>query len=148
VTPAVNGGGRQTMKRPVNKGLFAFLCVAALVNPGNAQTASPALNTLKEVGDTLSACWLPPPMEEGRPGMEITAVFSFNRSGEILGEPRFTYLTPGVSTAVRAAYQRAVAATLKRCTPLKFTPELAGALAGRPFAMRFIDNRTPPGRRA
>ena len=106
------------------------------------------MNTLNELGDALKACWLPPPMEEARPGMEITVLFSFNRAGEIFGEPRFTYITPGISTAVRAAYQRAVAATLKRCTPLKLTPGLAGALAGRPFTMRFIDDRTPPGRRA
>jgi hypothetical protein len=124
---------------------IALLCVGAVATPVQAQ--KPALNTINDVGDALSACWIPPPMEESRPGMEITVLFSFNRAGEILGEPRFTYLTPGVSTGVRAAYQRAVAATLRRCTPLQFTPGLAGALAGRPFTMRFIDSRSPPGKR-
>ena len=50
-------------------------------------------------------------------------------------------MTRGISTDMRAAYQRAVAAALKRCNPLAFTPKLGGALAGRPFAIRFIDNR-------
>jgi hypothetical protein len=123
-------------------------CTAIIAGAGHGETAKRALNTINDVGEALQACWLPPPMEESLPGMQITVLFSFNRAGEILGEPRFTYLTPGVSTAVRAAYQRAVAATLKRCTPLNFTPALGGALAGRPFTMRFIDNRPPPGRRA
>jgi hypothetical protein len=126
------------------------VCLACAVIAGAAhgQTSNRTLSTLNDVGEALRECWVPPPMAEGRPGMEITVLFSFNRAGEILGEPRFTYLTPGVSTAVRASYQRAVAATLKRCTPLKFTPELGGALAGRPFTMRFLDSRPTPGRRA
>jgi hypothetical protein len=99
------------------------------------------LNTIQEVFTALRACWLPPPMDQSRKGTEITVVFSFNRSGEILGEPRFTYITRGISTDMRAAYQRAVAAALKRCNPLAFTAKLGGALAGRPFAIRFIDNR-------
>jgi hypothetical protein len=126
-------------------GLASF---AVTAGPAYGQTSRPPLNTLGDVGDALQACWVPPPMEESSPGMQITVLFSFNRAGEILGEPRFTYLTPGVSTKVRAAYQRAVAATLKRCTPLNFTPKLGGALAGRPFTMRFIDSRPTPGRRA
>ena len=144
----MNAGRRPVMTRRVSTTLGALLCFATLASLAHGQASSRELNTLKDVGDALSACWIPPAMEEARPGMEITVVFSFNRAGEILGEPRFTYLTPGVSTAMRAAYQRAVAATLKRCTPLKFTPGLAGAIAGRPFSMRFIDSRSPPGRRA
>jgi hypothetical protein len=128
--------------------IVGLACTAVIGSAAHGQTAKRALNTINEVGEALQACWLPPPMEESRPGMQITVLFSFNRAGEILGEPRFTYLTPGVSTAMRASYQRAVAATLKRCTPLNFTPELGGALAGRPFTMRFIDSRPTPGRRA
>jgi hypothetical protein len=126
--------------------IVGLACIGILAGPANGQSSSPALNTLGDVSEALQACWVPPAMEESSPGMQITVLFSFNRDGEILGEPRFTYLTPGVSTKVRAAYQRAVAAALKRCTPLKFTPALGGALAGRPFTMRFIDNRG--GRRA
>jgi hypothetical protein len=87
-------------------------------------------------------------LDQAHEGMEISVRLSFTRAGGVLGEPRFTYRTPGVSQQVRAAYERAVAATLARCTPLRFTPELGGALAGRPFAIRFIDNRSRPERRA
>jgi len=40
----------------------------------------------------------------------------------------------GVVTALDAA--------LKRCTPLNFSPGMAGAVAGRPIAIRFVDDRT------
>jgi hypothetical protein len=30
---------------------------------------------------------------------------------------------------------------LERCTPLRFTPGLGGAIAGRPIAIRYVDNR-------
>jgi len=99
------------------------------------------LNTIQDVFGALRACWVPPPMDQSREGTQVTVVFSFKRDGEILGEPRFTFATPGLSVAVKVAYQRAVAAALKRCNPLAFTPKLGGALAGRPFAIRFIDNR-------
>jgi hypothetical protein len=31
---------------------------------------------------------------------------------------------------------------LKRCVPLHFSAGMAGAVAGRPIAIRFVDNRT------
>ena len=36
----------------------------------------------------------------------------------------------------------ALDAALKRCTPLNFSPGMAGAVAGRPIAIRFVDDRT------
>jgi len=99
------------------------------------------LNTIQDVFAAFRACWMPPPLDQARPGMEVTVRFSFNRNGEILGEPRFTFVTRDVSDDVRAVYKRAVADTLSRCTPLTFTPALGNALAGRPFALRFIDDR-------
>ncbi len=41
----------------------------------------------------------------------------------------------------RATYLNAANASLKACLPLKFTDDLAGALAGRPIAIRYVDNR-------
>ena len=116
--------------------------------PDRGQRPTKQLNTLRDVFAAVHACWLPPPMDQAHEGMEISVQLSFTRDGGILGEPRFTYQTRGVTQQVRTAYQRAVAATLARCTPLRFTPDLGGALAGRPFAIRFTDNRPRPERRA
>jgi hypothetical protein len=42
---------------------------------------------------------------------------------------------------VRAAYPKAINASLDACVPLKFTGDLGGALAGRPIMIRYVDNR-------
>jgi hypothetical protein len=117
-------------------------------DPVPGQRPTKQLNTIRDVFAAIHACWLPPPIDQAYAGMQISVRLSFTRDGGILGEPRFTYLTRGVSQPVRTAYERAVVATLARCAPLPFTAELGGALAGRPFAIRFIDNRPIPERRA
>ena len=103
------------------------------------------LNTLNDVFAALRACWVPPPLAEARPGMEISMRLSFTRKGEVMGEPRFTFVTPGVSAEHRGAYQRAVAAAVSRCAPLPLTDGLGGAIAGRPVSIRFIDQRNQRG---
>jgi hypothetical protein len=100
-----------------------------------------ALNTLKEVGAALSACWIPPPIEQSRAGMQITVMMSFKRNGELLGQPRITFQTPGASDEQRLAYRLAVAQMIRRCTPLPFTDALGNAIAGRPFTIRLKDER-------
>jgi hypothetical protein len=42
---------------------------------------------------------------------------------------------------VRGIYRRAVDATLERCTPMPFSKEMGGAVAGRPVSIRFVDDR-------
>jgi hypothetical protein len=98
-------------------------------------------NRLDEIGPILSKCLRLPAEEFARPGMQITVRLSFTRDGEILGEPRFTFITPGVSAEIKAAYQRAIVDMLNRCTPLPITRELGGAIAGRPFVVPIVDTR-------
>ena len=38
-------------------------------------------------------------------------------------------------------YREAIKSSLNACVPLKFTGGLAGALAGRPIMIRYVDNR-------
>jgi len=109
--------------------------------PGEPRKPAGPLNTIAEVFAALEACWIPPPLEQARPGMQITVLVSFKRSGEILGKPRITYETPGASDDERVAYRVAMAQALSRCAPLRFTDALGGALAGRLLTIRFIDNR-------
>ena len=47
----------------------------------------------------------------------------------------------GVSASTRDTYLRAINASLDDCLPLQFTKGLAGALAGRPISIRYVDNR-------
>jgi hypothetical protein len=99
------------------------------------------LNTIGDLFAALRSCWSPPPAEAAREGMQMSVRFSFKRSGEIIAAPRMTYATAGVSSGVRETYLKAINASLDACVPLKFTDGLGGALAGRPIAIRYVDNR-------
>lgn len=112
---------------------------------GQGKPQLPMLNTLRDVGIALQACWVPPPLDKARPGTQVTVQFTFTRDGEILGEPRFTFVTPGIAPEMRTAYQLSVADALTRCTPLPLTPGLGNAIAGRPFTMRYVDTRGQRG---
>jgi hypothetical protein len=70
--------------------------------------------------------------------------FAFNRDGGIISKPRVTYTTPGTDDDTRKTYRNAIKEALDRCTPLPFSPGMGGAIAGRPIAVRFVDNRKRP----
>jgi hypothetical protein len=53
-----------------------------------------------------------------------------------------TYASHDAPADVRDIYRDAVNAALKRCTPLHFSDGMGGAVAGRPIAIRFVDNRS------
>lgn len=99
---------------------------------------------LDSIGDLFAAlrsCWTPPPADSAREGMQMSVRFSFKRTGEIIAAPRLTFSTAGVPADTRTIYLKAINASLGACTPLKFTGGLGGALAGRPIAIRYVDNR-------
>ena len=99
------------------------------------------LDTIGDLFAALRSCWSPPPADIAREGMQMSVRFSFKRSGEIIAAPRVTYATAGVPADTRTAYLNAINASLQACQPLKFTSGLGGALAGRPIAIRYVDNR-------
>jgi hypothetical protein len=115
------------------------------VPPGNEsskyQKPDHDLDTIGDLFAALRSCWSPPPPDIARRGMQMSVRFSFKRSGEIIGAPRLTYATAGVPPDIRAAYLKSIDASLETCVPLKFTGGLGGAVAGRPIAIRYVDNR-------
>jgi hypothetical protein len=111
---------------------------------GDAAAAADG-HTLDSIGAmyaALRACWVPPLRDAARHGMEYTVRFAFKRDGEIIAPPRVTYSTHDAPAQLRDGYRDAVEAALKRCTPLHFSKGMAGAIAGRPIAIRFVDKRT------
>jgi hypothetical protein len=99
------------------------------------------LDTIGDLFAALRSCWSPPPADDARAGMQMSVRFSFKRSGEIIASPRMTFATAGAPADVRDTYLKAINASLDACMPLKFTDGLGGALAGRPIAIRYVDNR-------
>jgi allophanate hydrolase subunit 1 len=110
----------------------------------HAQVEPEQVNTIHEVFAKLRTCWKPPPASLANPGIDITVVVSFNRAGEILGHPRITYESEQATDNDRLQYRLAVMETLQRCTPMPFTESMAGAAAGRPFAVQFHNRKRSP----
>jgi hypothetical protein len=124
----------------------AKLLVAAaalLLGLSSAAAQDAQVNTIQDIFRHLRTCWKPPPAAKARP-IDITVVVSFNRAGNILGHPRITYESAEASDDDRLQYRVAVMEALQRCTPMPFTDAMAGAAAGRPFAIQFRNRKTSP----
>jgi hypothetical protein len=115
--------------------------VLAASLPASAQ--SEQVNTIRDVFARIRTCWKPPDPARAHTDTEITVIVSFNRAGEILGRPRVTYESEQADDNDRLLYRIAAMEALQRCTPMPFTDGLGGAIAGRPFAIRFRNNRKP-----
>lgn len=122
-----------------------LLLVAAMLLLGVSSTAAEdaQVNTIQDIFRHLLTCWRPPSPAKARP-LDITVVVSFNRAGNILGHPRITYESAEASDNDRLQYRIAVMQALQRCTPMPFTDAMAGAAAGRPFAIQFRNRKTSP----
>jgi hypothetical protein len=101
-----------------------------------------ALNSIGDMFGALRACWVPPSKPQARHGMEYTIRFALKPDGTLVAPPRMTYSSHDAPAAMRDRYRIAVDAALKRCTPLHLSMGMAGAVAGRPIAVRFVDERT------
>lgn len=110
----------------------------------DASRAAAALHRLRDLIAALRSCWRPPAIEEGRPGMELTARLSFRRDGSIFGSPRFTYMSRQATAPQRELYRSTVLEGLQDCAPLPLSQGLGGAIAGRPIVIRYIDDRRTP----
>ena len=122
-----------------------LLLVAAMLLLGvpGAAAQGAQVNTIQDIFRHLRTCWRPPSPAMARP-LDITVVVSFNRAGNILGHPRITYESAEASDNDRLQYRIAVMEALQRCTPMPFTDAMAGAAAGRPFAIQFRNRKTSP----
>jgi hypothetical protein len=102
------------------------------------------VDNIKEAFARLRTCWKPPPASQANPDVEITVIVSFTREGNILGHPKVTYESENATDNDRLRYRIAVMEALQRCTPMPFTESMGGAVAGRPFAVRFRVRKPPP----
>jgi hypothetical protein len=109
---------------------------------GDGGSQNHALASIEDMFAALRACWTPPPKDEAHHGMEYTIRFAFKRDGKMIARPRVTYTSHDASATVRGIYREAVDAAIKRCVPLHFSDAMGGAIAGRPIAIRFVDERT------
>ena len=83
------------------------------------------VDSIRDMFAALRACWMPPPKDEARHGMEYTIRFALKRDGTMIAAPRMTYSSHGVPTATRDIYREAIDEALKRCIPLHFSAGMA-----------------------
>jgi hypothetical protein len=102
------------------------------------------VDSIKEVFARLRTCWKPPPASRANQGIDITVIVSFNRDGNIFGHPKITYESEQATDNDRLLYRISVMEALQRCTPMPFTEGMAGAVAGRPFAVQFRNRKPSP----
>jgi hypothetical protein len=122
---------------------LSWFAAALLLSSVNAHADPARVDNIRDVFERLRTCWKPPPASRANP-IDITVVVSFNRAGDILGRPRITYESEQATDNDRVEYRVAVMEALQRCTPMPFTEGMAGAVAGRPFAIRFhYQNKSP-----
>ena len=123
---------------------LSWLAAAPLFSLIAAVPASAGqLDSIRDVMEKLHSCWKPPPKSRANP-IDITVIVSFTREGAILGHPRISYESDEATDNDRLMYRIAVMEALQRCAPLPFTDGLGGAVAGRPFAIRFGIRRLSP----
>jgi hypothetical protein len=120
-----------------------FAAALALLSSAGAQAEPGQVNTIREAFQRFWSCWKPPPASQANP-IDITVIVSFNRAGEIIGRPRITYESEQATENDRLQYRIAVMEALQRCTPMPFTESMAGAVAGRPFAVQFHNRKPQP----
>jgi hypothetical protein len=99
------------------------------------------IDRIAQIFQAIQACWRPP-AGSGFSGQEITLRISFKRNGEVLGQPRITYYKAGTQAEQRDPFARSVREAFERCAPLPFTESFGKAIAGRIFAIRFVDTRS------
>ena len=128
---------------PSRNQLVWFVAALLLVSSARARAQEGQVNTIREAIARIGSCWKPPPLSRANP-IDITVIVSFNRSGEIMGHPRITYESEQATDNDRLAYRVAVMEALQRCSPMPFTESMAGAVAGRPFAVKFHNRKPPP----
>lgn len=88
----------------------------------------------RDVRAALQACWILPGDGASR---QISVRFSFNRDGQIMGQPLITYENPQPSDEGRAALRDALAQALARCAPLPLSNEFRKVISVHPITVRF-----------
>jgi hypothetical protein len=124
--------------------LLCFAALLVLSSIATARAESGQVDNIKEAFARFRTCWKPPPASQANPDVEITAIVTFTRDGNIFGRPKITYESENATDNDRLLYRIAVMEALQRCTPMPFTESMGGAVAGRPFAIRFQVRRPPP----
>jgi hypothetical protein len=121
-------------KRSAMIGAQALILLAAApacaVSVAFAQDAAPA-NTLVELRRQFGGCLATKPL--GPAGSQVTITFTMKRDGSVFGKPRVTFSHLEGDAETRRGFMNDAERAVDACLPLRVTPSLGGAIAGRQF---------------
>ena len=101
-----------------------------LFRPALAEHTAPA-NTLMDLRRQFGGCVAKKPL--GPAGSQVTITFMTKRDGSIFGKPRMTFSHLEGDAETRQRFINDAERAVDACLPLRITPSLGGAIAGRPF---------------
>jgi hypothetical protein len=110
--------------------IVALLAASACGPAAPAEDAAPA-NTLAELQRQFGACMAGKPL--GPPGSRLTIMLTMKRDGSIFGKPRITFSHLEGDADQRRRFVDNAERAVEACLPLRITPALGQAIAGRPF---------------
>ncbi len=110
----------------------ALVIAVASATEAAAQGAAPA-STLMDLRRQFEGCLAATPVSVE--GSRVTIVFMLKRDGSIFGKPRITFSHLEGDAAARQRFVDDAARAVNSCLPLKVTPALGGAIAGRMFSI-------------
>jgi hypothetical protein len=110
----------------------AALAMLLATAPALAQETAPA-NTLIELRRQFGACLSRTPLAAS--GSRVTIVFMVKRDGSIFGKPRVTFSSLEGDAEARGRFLQDAERAVDSCLPLKVTPALGAAIAGRMFSI-------------
>ena len=122
---------------------FTMVVTRAIGDAVREIALDPPIGRPRDIAERLADCWRParPPDEESR---EVSMRLSFSRAGEVIGAPAITYSKAGPDPEDKTALRASLLSAVDACTPLRFTDGLGSAIAGLPFAIRFVALRHAP----
>ena len=139
----------------LSRALSVAASVLALTPGGHAQEtaasgskARPPIGSIREIADAMRECWVPPLGNQVRQGMKITDQCILKGNGEVISEPRITYVTEGAPGIEREAYRDSIVAAFVRCGPFPLSAELRRTIVGKLLWLQFVDNRKKNGERS
>lgn len=111
----------------------AALAGFILLAPGfvSAQDAAPA-DTLIGLRGAIGACLSQTPLATGS---RVTVAFMLRNDGSVVGQPRIRYAHLEGDEETKRRFLAAAERAVDSCLPVKVTPALGAAIAGRIFSI-------------
>jgi hypothetical protein len=111
--------------------MIALVAASTCAVPmARSQEAAPA-NTLVELRRQFGGCLAGKPL--GPAGSQVTITFMMKRDGSVFGKPRVTFSHLEGDAETRQRFVDDAERAVDACLPLRISPSLGEAIAGRQF---------------